>query len=296
MSGSIAVPPHAGGLGAVRLPAPIRRFLKRPGAVAALVFILLLMAVCGLAEYIAPHDPLRVKLSAVLQGASGEYLLGTDDLGRDTLSRMMFAGQNSLAAAALAVTVAMAIGVPLGLISGFFGGVWDILIMRLTDALMSIPFMVLAIAIVGMLGAGLLNAMVAIGIAYSPFFIRLVRGQAMAIRDMTFIEASVISGCSTARTLYWHVLPNIVSPIIVQATLSMSLAMIAEASLSFLGLGVQAPDASWGSMLRRGFDALGHAPVIVLVPGVAIMAAVLAFNALGEGIRDSIGREIRSGR
>lgn len=294
MSGSVAV----GRPGPVRrvLPAPIRRFLKRRGAVAALLFIVALILVCGFAEYLAPHDALRVKLSAVLRGASAEYWLGTDDLGRDTFSRMLFAGQNSLAAAALAVSVAMVIGIPLGLISGFFGGAWDIVIMRFTDALMSIPFMVLAIAIVGMLGAGLLNAMVAIGVAYSPFFIRLIRGQALAIRDMTFIEASIVAGCSTPRILYWHVLPNIVSPIIVQATLSMSLAMIAEASLSFLGLGVQAPDASWGSMLRRGFDALGHAPIIILVPGVAIMAAVLAFNALGEGIRDSIGREIRSGR
>ena len=271
----------------------LRRFRRQRPALVALAFLTLIFLVAVAAPLVAPRDPLEQDLAATLQGPGGEYLLGTDELGRDVLSRLVYASRISLLAAAEAIAVAVLLGVPPGLIAGFAGGALDSLIMRLTDALMSFPPLLLAIAIVGVLGPSLTNAMVAIGIVYAPRFLRLMRATTLAVRQETFIEASRSLGCSTWRIIVKHVLPNVLSPLAVQIALTAGFAMLAEASLSFLGLGVQAPEASWGAMLGRASRFFDRAPWLVMFPGFAIAFTVLAFNTLGDGLRDSLGREVR---
>lgn len=271
----------------------LRRFRRQRPALVALVFLLLLVAVAVLAPVLAPDDPRAQDLQAVLDRPGGEHLLGTDQVGRDVLSRMLFAARISLLAAAQAVLVAVALGVPLGLVAGYVSGAVDTLVMRVTDAVMAFPPLLLAISLVGVLGPSLTNAMLAVGIVFAPRFLRLVRGATLAVREETFIEASRGLGCSTPRLVARHILPNVLSPLVVQVSLTAGLAMLAEASLSFLGLGVQPPDASWGAMLGQAFRFFGQAPWLIMIPGVAIGLTVLSFNVLGDGLRDSLGREVR---
>jgi peptide/nickel transport system permease protein len=274
----------------------VRRFRRQPSALVALGFLVLMTLIALFAPLLAPHDPTTQNLRGALQPAGGAHLLGTDDLGRDVLSRLIFATRISLLAAVQAVAVAVAIGVIPGVVAGYLGGFVDALTMRITDAIMSFPPLILAIALVGVLGPNLTNAMIAIGILYSPRFLRLMRGTVLSVREETYIEASRSVGCSTPRIIRRHVLPNVMSPLLVQVSLVAGFAMLAEASLSFLGLGVQPPDASWGSMLGRAVRTIDRAPMLVVYPGALIAATVLALNLLGDGLRDSLGRETRRAR
>jgi ABC-type dipeptide/oligopeptide/nickel transport system permease subunit len=273
----------------------LRRFRRQVPALIALGYLVLVVLSALCAPLLATHDPLQQNLSGVLQPPGGGHVLGTDDLGRDVFSRALYAGRISLVAAAQAVAVAVVLGVVPGLIAGYAGRRVDAVIMRVTDALMSFPPLILAIAFVGVLGPSLTNAMFVIGVIFAPRFVRLVRGTVLSIREETFIEASRSIGTPTTRVIWRHVLPNALSPLIVQISLTAALAMLAEASLSFLGLGVQPPDASWGSMIERGFRYTAAAPWLTIFPGLLIALTVLAFNLLGDGLRDSLGRETRRG-
>jgi peptide/nickel transport system permease protein len=272
----------------------LRRFRRQYPALVALGWLVLVVLAAICAPLLATHPPLEQNLGAVLQrpGAGG-HLLGTDDLGRDVYTRALYAGRISLVAAAQAVAVAVALGVIPGLIAGYAGRRVDAVIMRITDGVMCFPPLILAIAFVGVLGPSLTNAMFVIGVIFAPRFVRLVRGSVLSVRQETFIEASRSIGTPTRRVILRHVVPNVLSPLIVQISLAAAMAMLAEASLSFLGLGVQPPDASWGSMIERGFRYTAAAPWLTVFPGLLIALTVLAFNVLGDGLRDSLGREER---
>lgn len=273
-----------------------RRFVAQRAALAAAVFLLLMVLAAIFAPYLMTHPPNESNLLNPLEGPSAEFWLGTDDLGRDTYSRLVFAGRLSMQGAAIAVIVALVLGVPAGLLSGYAGGWVDTIIMRIVDGVMVFPSLILAIAIVGIMGPGLTNAMIAIGITYAPYFARIVRGSTLAIKEEAFVLAARSIGAKRRIILVRHVLPNILSPLIVQITLSLGLAILSEAALSFLGLGAQTPEASWGSMLRRAFTFIDQSVLGILLPGLMIMLVVLAFNLAGDGLRDSLGRETRTGR
>lgn len=270
----------------------VRRILASRANQACLVWLSLIAVIAVLAPMLAPQDPTTQDLSnRFLAPFSPGHLLGTDDLGRDYLSRMMFGTRVSALAPLIAASVAMVLGVPPGLVAGLFGGRVDWVISRIADTLMALPTLVMAIAMIAIFGPGLTNAMIAVGVAFAPRLYRLTRAATISVRGETYIEASRMLGCSHARILFVHVLPNIRSALLVQVTLLMSLAFLAEAGLSFLGLGVQAPDASWGSLLRLAFDKKFLGPWLIVPPGIGIMLTILALNVLGDGVRDATGRQ-----
>ena len=273
----------------------VGRFCRNRTALVSLIILLLitLMAIC--APLLAPHDPARSSLRAITKPPSLNYMLGTDDLGRDVLSRLIFASRLSLLASVQAVAIALAVGLPLGLISGYVGGWVDTIIMRLNDALMSFPALILAVVIVGMLGPSLSNAMTAIGLVYAPRIMRVVRGSTLSVRQEVYITAARATGCGDARIITKHVLPNVTGPLVVQTTVLMGQALLAEAGLSFLGLGVQPPEASWGAILGTAFPFMAQSPVPTIAAGTIISVTVLCFNLVGDGIRDSVGRMRRAG-
>lgn len=240
-----------------------------------------------------PVPPNAVHVSAMMHPPSAAWPLGTDDLGRDVLSRLLAGGRVSLGVGLAATLAGACVGVPTGLASGFWRAWPDTVLMRVMDLLFSFPTMVLAVAIVGVLGPSLANATVAIAVVATPRFARLVRGQVLSVRELEFIEAARAMGAPAARIIARHVFPNLLGIVVVQATLTVSFAILTEASLSFLGLGVQPPTASWGSMLRYGYPFLDRAPWISLVPGIAIMTTILGFNLLGDGIRDALDPRLR---
>ncbi len=265
------------------------RFRRDPVAMTALV-VLGVVGVAGLLHgWIAPYDPHELQVGEPLSGPSWDHLLGTDNLGRDTLSRILEGAFVSMRFSVLAVGGALAIAVPLGMLSGYVGGMTDTVLMRIADAIMSIPGLVLAIALVAVLGTDLTSAMIAIGAAMTPGFTRLVRGQALAIREETFIEASTAIGTPTVQVLSRHIFPNVLSPLVVQASIVLGVVLLAEASLSFLGLGAQPPTASWGAMLQDANDYLLTESWQVVPPGMAIALSVLAFNLVGDGLRGALG-------
>lgn len=274
----------------------VRRFRRQRAGIVALGFLLFLVVVAVAAPLLAPADPDAQSLTMRLEYPSSSHVLGTDDLGRDNLSRLIFATRISLQAAVLAVGIGLSLGVPLGLIAGYRRGWTDAVISRIVDAVMSIPPLVLAIAIIGVLGPNLRNAMLAVGLAYAPRLFRLTRATTMSVREELFIEASIAAGCSPLRVMVRHIWPNVLPPLLVQISLMMGFAILAESGLSFLGLGVQPPQASWGAMLGRAYRDIHDAPLLIFFPGVAIMATVLAFNVFGDGLRDAIGREMRRER
>jgi peptide/nickel transport system permease protein len=265
----------------------LRHLTSRPLAVAGGVVVLLFVVAAVAAPLLAPYDPTRPDFLAVRQAPSAKYLLGTDEIGRDVLSRVIFGARASLLAGVMSVALAMAVGVPLGLLAGFYRRWVDEIIMRVTDALLSFPFLILAVALAAALGPSLTNAMIAISIATMPSFIRLTRGQVLAVQAEDYVQAARASGASDGRILLRHVLPNSFAPILVQGTVTIAQAIIAEASLSFLGLGVQPPTPSWGGMLNTAKNFLVQAPWIAVWPGVSIFLAVLAINLLGDGLRDA---------
>jgi peptide/nickel transport system permease protein len=253
------------------------------------LLIVALLAVCAvLAPVISPYDPNRQRLLEALQAPSAAHLLGTDENGRDVLSRVLYGARVSLAAGIFSVSIALVLGIVSGLVSGYFAGRLDHLIMRVMDALLAFPTLVLALAITATLGPGLRNAMIAIGIVYTPLFARLVRGQVLSVREREFVEAARTVGAGHVRIMLRHILPNVAAPIIVQVSLSIAVAILAEATLSFLGLGVQPPEPSWGSMVSRGKDYLDQAPWLAFAPGGAILLAVMGFNFVGDAIRDAL--------
>jgi peptide/nickel transport system permease protein len=271
-----------------------QRFLKDRWAVAALLFLAVLAVVLVIGPAVAPHDPLKTNLGMRLKppGTPG-YPLGTDELGRDVLSRLLYGARPSIGVGFAAVGVAMLVGVPIGLLAGYFGGLLDTVVSRIVDVLLAFPYVLLAIAIVAALGPGLFNAMLAVGIAGVPYYVRIVRASALALRDQEFIQASRALGAGHGRILFRHVLPNALSPLIVAATLDVGWMITAAAGLSFLGLGAQPPQPEWGVMLSDGRQYVGVAPHLALVPGFAIFSVVLALNLVGDGLRDALDPRLR---
>ena len=267
-------------------PGAFRRLARRPAAMVGLAAVAFFVAIAVLAPWVAPYDPSATSWSAVRKAPSLAHWMGTDELGRDVLARVIWGARASLEAGVLSVAISLALGVPLGLLAGYAGGWTDSLISRFTDALLACPFLILAIALAAFLGPSLLNAMIAIGVAATPIFVRLTRGQVLAVKTEDFVEAARAVGNPHRRILLRHILPNIVSPLIVQATLTIATAIIAESSLSFLGLGQQPPAPSWGSMLNFAKNFISQAPWMAVWPGLAICVIVLAFNLLGDGLRD----------
>lgn len=266
----------------------IRRFLRHRLAVAGLVVVVAFVLVAILAPVIAPYDPLQTSWARIRRPPSELHWFGTDENGRDVLSRVIWGARASLMAGVLAVLLALAIGVPIGMLAGLAGGWTDVLISRVADAMLSVPFLILAIALAAFLGPALENAMIAIAITASPVFVRLARGMALDAKSTDWVEAARALGNPAWRTAFVHVLPNIVPPLLVQATLAIAEAIIAEAALSFLGLGQQPPQPSWGSMLNSAQRFLTQAPWLSIFPGLAIFLVVLAFNLVGDGLRDAL--------
>jgi peptide/nickel transport system permease protein len=266
----------------------IRRFKRRKVALFALVVIAIFVAAAVLAPLISPYNPDLQTWSAVRKAPSALHWFGTDDVGRDVLARVIYGARASLLAGVISVAIALAVGVPIGLIAGYLGGFVDALFGRITDALLACPFLIMAIALAAFLGPSLGNAMIAIGITTTPIFIRLTRGQVMAVKVEDYVEAARAVGNPHWRIAVVHILPNILPALLVQATLSIAAAIIAEAALSFLGLGQQPPAPSWGSMLNAAQRFLVNAPWMAIWPGLAIFLTVLSFNLVGDGLRDAL--------
>ncbi len=265
-----------------------RRLLKRKGAVLGLFIIAFFVALALLAPLIALHDPAAQSWTAVRKAPSLAHWFGTDDVGRDIFTRVIYGARASLMAGGISVGIALAVGVPLGIVAGYLGGLIDVLLSRITDAMLACPFLILAIALAAFLGPSLGNAMIAIGITTTPIFIRLTRGQVMVVKVEDYIEAARAVGNPRWRIALVHILPNILPALLVQATLSIAAAIIAEATLSFLGLGQQPPAPSWGSMLNSAQRFLANAPWMAIWPGLAIFVTVLSFNLVGDGLRDAL--------
>jgi peptide/nickel transport system permease protein len=277
------------------IPAPagpwqraFRRLKRRRGAMFGGLVVLLFVAMALLAPWISPHDPIATSWGAIRKAPSAAHWFGTDEIGRDVLSRIIWGTQASLLAGVVSVSISLLIGVPIGLLAGFLGGWVDGLVSRITDAFLACPFLILAIAMAAFLGPSLRNAMIAIGISAAPIFVRLTRAQVINILVEDYIEAARAVGNPPWRIALRHVLPNITAPVMVQATLAIASAVIAEASLSFLGLGQQPPAPSWGSMLNTAKNYVDNAPWMAIWPGVSIFALVLSFNLLGDGLRDAL--------
>ena len=266
----------------------LRRFRGRPAAVLGFVVIVLFIVVAVTAPLIAPYDPVATSWTAIRKAPSMQHWMGTDENGRDVLSRVVFGARASLLAGVVSVLIAAGVGVPVGLLAGFAGGGVDAVIGRVVDAMLACPFLILAIALAAFLGPALTNAMIAIGVTAAPVFARVARSATMDTMTYDYVEAARAVGNPPWRVALRHVAPNIVPPVLVQATLAIALAIIAEASLSFLGLGQQPPAPSWGSMLNSAQRFLTQAPWLAVFPGAAIFLAVLAFNLVGDGLRDAL--------
>ena len=290
MSTTTVNPPLARPALMPRSPAQLAlaRFIHRPVAVAGLAVILLFIGVAILAPLIAPYDPIATSWSAIRKAPSLAHWMGTDENGRDVLARVVYGARASLLAGVVAVLIAAGIGVPAGLLAGFAEGWIDIVLSRIVDAMLACPFLILAIALAAFLGPDLTNAMIAIGVSTAPRFMRVARAATLDASSNEYVEAARAIGNPGWRVAVRHVLPNIVPPIMVQGTLAIAAAIIAEASLSFLGLGQQPPAPSWGSMLNSAQRFLSQAPWLAVFPGLAIFLVVLSFNLVGDGLRDAL--------
>lgn len=264
----------------------LRRFLRHRTGMLGLILVAAFIATAIAAPLIAPYSPIATDWNAIRIGPSLAHWMGTDEIGRDEMSRVIWGARASLAAGVVAVLIAAAIGVPAGVLAGFAGGRTDAILSRIVDAMLAIPFLILAIALAAFLGPNLRNAMIAIGISTAPVFMRVARAATLDVKTQDFIEAAIAVGNPPWRTALRHVVPNIVAPVLVQGTLSVATAIIAEASLSFLGLGEQPPQPSWGSMLNAAQQFLTQAPWLAIFPGLAIFLVVLGFNLMGDGLRD----------
>jgi peptide/nickel transport system permease protein len=265
-----------------------RKLKANRSALVGLVMVAVFVALAVLAPILPIADPNATNWGAIRKPPSPEAWLGTDEIGRDLLARMIWGAQASLLAGVVSVLIAVVIGVPFGLISGYFGGWTDSIISRVTDALLAMPFLILAIALAAFLGPSLTNAMIAIGLSAVPIFIRLTRGQVLAVKTEDYVEGARAIGLGHVAIMGRYILPNVFPPILVQATLTIATAIIAEASLSFLGLGQQPPAASWGSMLNTAKNFLSQAPWMAIWPGAGIFLVVIGFNLMGDGLRDAL--------
>ncbi len=260
----------------------LRRHLAVAGAVLALVFVLMAL----LAPLIAPYDPARNDFNAVLAPPSGAYLLGGDDLGRDVLSRIIYGARASMEVGVLATLIAMVVAVPIGLVAGYYRGWADPVISRINDVVLAFPFLILAVGLAAIFGPSLTNAALALGISRVPILVRITRGEVLALREEDYVRAAIANGAGDGVILTRHILPNMVNTLLVQATITIPLAIIGESLLSFLGLGVQPPTPSWGVMLAGAQQFLVQAPWLALFPGLAVFFATLSFNLFGDGLRD----------
>ena len=270
-----------------------RHFLRNKLAVAGLIIVALLVFAAVFAPVLAPQDPAQQHLEDKRTPPGPEYPLGADEFGRDILSRVIYGSRVALFVAVTAVAIALVLGVTMGLLAGFVGGWLDMLLMRVTDIMLAFPYLLLAIAIVAALGTGLQNTTLAVGIWATPAFARLARSQVIGLKNREYVTAAQALGARPRRVVLRHVLPNSIPPIIVFASLYMANAILLEAALSFLGLGIQPPQPSWGLMVSSGRDFLRIAPHIATIPGVAIMLAVLGFNLMGDGLRDALDPTLR---
>ncbi|MCI1881105.1 MAG: ABC transporter permease [Sporolactobacillus sp.] len=258
------------------------------------IFVALLIILAIFAPAIAPFDPTKQSYGQVLKPPSASHWFGTDTLGRDLLSRIIYGSRVSLKAGLISVGIALIIGIPLGILSGYFRGFWDEwIIMRLTDAMLAFPSLVLALTLAAVLGPSLNHAMIAIGLVFTPYFIRLARGEVLAQREREYVSAAQASGLTDFTIMMRHVFPNVLGPLIVQATLNVASAIIAEASLSYLGLGTQPPTPSWGAMLAEGQGYISQAPWISIFPGLFIFLAVMSINVFGDGIHDWLDPKLK---
>jgi len=271
----------------------LRRLARNRLAMLGLAIIVLFVALAVLAPWIAPHDPLRSSFGKRLQGPSSEHWLGNDELGRDMLSRLLYGARISLRIGLISVAIGIAVGVPLGAVSAYYGGWVDLVVQRVIDVMLAFPGILLAIVLVSALGVGLENVMIAVGVVSIPVYTRLVRGSAMAVKRKEFVEAARAAGASDVVIIAKHILPNCVAPVIVQSTLQVGSSILWAAGLGFLGLGAQPPEPEWGTILSRGRQYLLVAPHITTATGVAIMLVVLGFNLLGDGLRDALDPRLR---
>jgi peptide/nickel transport system permease protein len=265
-----------------------RRFARRRAALLGVAIVLSFIVLALGASWIAPLDPIATSWGAIRKAPSAAHWFGTDEIGRDVLSRVIWGTRASLLAGVVSVSISLMLGVPIGLAAGFLGGTVDTVISRITDAFLACPFLILAIALAAFLGPSLSNAMIAIGVSATPIFVRLTRAQVINVKVEDYIEAARAVGNPPWRIALRHVLPNITAPLIVQATLAIAAAVIAEASLSFLGLGQQPPAPSCGSMLNTAKNYVDNAPWMAIWPGLSIFLLVLAFNLVGDGLRDAL--------
>lgn len=271
----------------------LRKMLRDPVTCAALVVLALLVVAAIAAPLIAPYDPAEIDAFNTLRGPSATHWLGVDENGRDVLSRLIYGTRISLTVGLISVGVALAVGVPLGLISGYFGRLTDTVIMRLMDAILAFPSLILALAIVVLLGQGITQLMLAIGITSIPVYARLVRAQVLSLKSRDYVSAALSMGAATPRIMFRHILPNTTAPIIVQGSLGIAFAILSEAGLSFLGLGVKPPTPAWGGMLQKAIPKIYTAPYLSIFPGLAIFVTVLALNIVGDAMRDTLDPRLR---
>ncbi|MCW2244509.1 dipeptide transport system permease protein [Azospirillum fermentarium] len=293
----------AGTVPAVRPPHPVAEFWyhfrQNTGAVAGLVVIAVIAVLAIGADVIAPHSPIAQYRDAILvppvwaDGGSWTYILGTDDIGRDVLSRILYGARLSLLIGLIVVTLSLAVGLGLGMVAGFAGGMTDTIIMRFMDILLALPSLLLAVVVAAILGPGLINAMLSVSVVVIPHYARLTRASVMAEMSKDYVTASRVAGAGPLRLMVIVVLPNCLAPLIVQATLGFSTAILDAAALGFLGLGAQPPTPEWGTMLASSLQYLQRAPWVVTWPGVAILVTVLAFNLLGDGLRDALDPKLK---
>ncbi|RQD75986.1 MAG: ABC transporter permease [Halanaerobium sp. MSAO_Bac5] len=272
----------------------LRQLKKNKLAIIGIVFIISLFIIALFAPYIAPHDPYQTDFFNTLQGPSREFLLGTDDLGRDVLSRLIYGARISLTIGFISVAIGLVVGVPVGAISGYYGGKIDIITQRFVDIMMAFPGMLLAIIIVAVMGVGLVNAMIAVGVVSIPTYIRLVRGSVLSLKNKEFVQAAKAIGVRESVIIFKHILPHCLAPIIVQSSLQIGVAILWAAGLGFLGLGAQAPTPEWGAILSQGRGYIRTAHHVTTFPGIAIMLTVLGFNLLGDGLRDALDPKMRN--
>jgi len=270
-----------------------RVFLGRGLVVFGMIVILIFLILAIFANQIAPYDPLKRNLDEVLQQPNAKHLLGTDQIGRDTLSRLIHGARISLIVGVMVVTIAGGFGVVLGAISGYFGGVIGAIIMRLMDTLMTIPMMILALAISALLGGGLKNVVIALGVGLIPGYARMMTSQVLVAKETDYVMAGRSMGATNARLLIRHIVPNCFSPILVMVTMMMGTTILAEAGLSFIGIGITPPTPAWGSMVTDGRNFLLSNPMLSIAPGVAIMLLVFSFNMVGDGLRDALDPRLR---
>jgi len=271
----------------------VKVFFQRRMVIFGLLVLILLGFTAVFAEWIAPHDPYKQNLRNVLRQPNSKNLLGTDSIGRDTLSRVIYGSRTALIVGFVSVSIAASIGIILGVLAGYFGGLINIIIMRLTDIIMPFPMIVLALLIASLLGGGIHNVIIALGIATVPGYIRVMCGMTLSIRENDYILAGRAMGANNLRMMLRHVLPNAFAPIIVVITLQLGFLILSEASLSFLGIGIEPPGAAWGAMVNEGYRYLLKNPILSFAPGAAIMMTVFAFNMVGDALRDALDPRLR---